>query len=398
MTPAVMAAVTKLLQIHFAGLTLPIRKSLGLVTLGFLHLLASVHGGQGTLTLSALVRALPLPHSFHSRENRLRRLLNNRRVDSRAVSSGLASLILGGRRGVCPVLVDQTKSGATQALVAAVPYVGRALPLSVFTFDYPLRERSVKSQNQLEHLFLLNLEQSLPEGVTPVWIGDQGYARAMLFRQCETEGRLYIIRGRKGTGIAWNGTRRKLHQLKCNAYRAARYEDVMYHSTRRVRADVVAYWEPEFQEPWWLVVSPALRERTTPEQVVALYRERMQIEQSFRDFKTHLGLRGLRLLVDVAERTGRLLVLFMLAYAMAVILGDSDLAQEARALLECPRRSARHGTRATLSALTIARLILSDPVWAPRAEAALLAILRRALRRSPLLPASALLVCPKNPP
>ena len=28
--------------------------------------------------------------------------------------------------------------------------------------------------------------------------------------------------------------------------------------------------------------------------VVALYRERMQIEQSFRDFKTHLGMRGLK--------------------------------------------------------------------------------------------------------
>lgn len=28
--------------------------------------------------------------------------------------------------------------------------------------------------------------------------------------------------------------------------------------------------------------------------VLRLYRERMQVEQSFRDFKTHLGLRGLR--------------------------------------------------------------------------------------------------------
>jgi len=391
MTPAVQGAVTELLHSHFGDLSVPIRKNLALVTVGFLRLLSSVLGGQGTLTLGALVRALPLRHSYHSRENRLRRLLVNPRIDSRAMSCGLASLILGGRRGCCPVLVDQTKSGATQALVAAVPYAGRALPLSIFTFDYPLRERNVHSQNQLEHLFLLSLEESLPPGVAPVWIGDQGYARAMLFRQCEQEGRQYIIRGRKGVGITWRGMRQKLHQLPCEPHRPVRYEDVKYHSMRRVCVDVVAYWEPDFQEPWWLIVSPALREQTTPEQVVALYRERMQIEQSFRDFKTHLGLRGLRLLVNVAERTGRLLVLFMLAYVLAVILGDSELAQQARTVLECPRRRARHGTRATLSALTIARLILSDPAWVAQAEAALLVILHRAIRRSSLLKASTLL-------
>jgi hypothetical protein len=398
MTETVLSAVTELLHVHFTDLTLPIRKSLSLMTAGFLRLLASVIGGQGTLTLGALIRAMPSPHPFHSRENRLRRLLNNRRVDSRAVSSGLASLILGGRRGCCPVLVDQTKSGATQALAAAVPYAGRALPLSVFTFDYPLRERNVKSQNQLEHLFLLNLEESLPPQVAPVWIGDQGYARAMLFRQCEVEGRLYIIRGRKGTGVTWKGQRQKLHQLRCEPYRAVRYEDVQYHFKRRVDVDVVVYWEPEFKKPWWLITPRKLRALASPEQVVELYRERMQIEQSFRDFKTHLGLRGLRLLVNVAERTGRLLVMFLLAYALAVILGDGKLAAEAREILERPRQQSRHGTTATLSALTIARQILSDPAWAARAEAALLAIIQRAIRRRPLLPTTVFLAGPKIPP
>ena len=51
----------------------------------------------------------------------------------------------------------------------------------------------------------------------------------------------------------------------------------------------------------------------------------MQIEQGFRDFKTHLGVRGLRLQVRVAERLGRLLVGFCLAYAVLLLLGSSPL-------------------------------------------------------------------------
>jgi hypothetical protein len=47
--------------------------------------------------------------------------------------------------------------------------------------------------------------------------------------------------------------------------------------------DVVAYHDPDFQEPSWLLV-PANSEDVLPTDiVVALYRERMQVEQSFRD-------------------------------------------------------------------------------------------------------------------
>lgn len=85
--------------------------------------------------------------------------------------------------------------------------------------------------------------------------------------------------------------------------------------------------------------------------VVNLYRERMQIEQSFRDFKAHLGLRGLNLQIDIAARMGRLLLAFCLAYVLCVLLGESPLGEQARRGFEIPRRIPRHGTRRTLSAL-----------------------------------------------
>jgi hypothetical protein len=111
------------------------------------------------------------------------------------MTTSLAPLLFR-KRGLCPILIDQTKSGNAQSLVAAVPYAGRALPLSLYTFEYPLSEANLKSQNQLEHIFLLDVEEALPVDLIPVWFGDRGYARYLLLEQSEKEGRLYILRGR----------------------------------------------------------------------------------------------------------------------------------------------------------------------------------------------------------
>ena len=76
---------------------------------------------------------------------------------------------------------------------------------------------------------------------------------------------------------------------------------------------MIALHDPAFHEPWWLLV-PSDSDTILPTAlVVQLYRERMQVEHTFRDFKTHLGLRGLALRVRIADRTGRLLLAFCLA-------------------------------------------------------------------------------------
>ena len=71
-----------------------------------------------------------------------------------------------------------------------------------------------------------------------------------------------------------------------------RYADVLYHAQQRVAVDVIVYHDPTYAEPWYLVVPCWTRRAWRPAQVVELYRRRMQIEQSFRDFKTHLGCAG----------------------------------------------------------------------------------------------------------
>jgi hypothetical protein len=392
MTDARLPALRGVVDTRFGQLRKPLRTNLAVVTVAFLPVRGSARSGYGRVSLLALARALPTPGSPHSREKRLHRFLAHPRLDFRTMTTALAPLVLAARPSWCPILLDQTQSGPAATLVAAVPYAGRALPLALYTFATPLQEPPLKSQNQLEHVFLLDVETALPTGVIGVWIADRGYARSLLLLQSEREGRAYIIRGRTNTIITWGQRRMKLGQLPAPPGRAVRYEGIRYHAARQVLLDVVVYHERAFQEPWYLLVPVGARSFLSAEQVVACYRDRMQIEQSFRDFKTHLGLRGLPLQVEVAARMGRLLMAFCLAYILGVLLGDSPLGQRARQAFEIPRRHPRHGTTRTLSALTLAMLMLSHPAWLRRSLAALVALLARAEHDQPLLRAPSYLI------
>lgn len=110
----------------FSALCRPVQKNLTVLTVAFLRVLGAIRGGQGQLSLAALFRVLPTPGTPHAREKRLHRFLRNPRLDPRSVTDGLARLIFGSRgRGLWPILFDQTKAGATQALFAGVPFQGR---------------------------------------------------------------------------------------------------------------------------------------------------------------------------------------------------------------------------------------------------------------------------------
>lgn len=383
---ALVARLLPALDTAFPTLRRSVRKTLAVVCTGLLAVMAAARGGAGALSLAALYRVLPSPGRPHSRENRLRRFLDNPRLEGRAVSTGVSRVLFrpGPARRV-PCLFDQTKAGTTQALVVAVPFQGRALPLAVWTFTYPWQER-VPSQNTLEAWCLASVEASLPRGVIPVWVGDRGFARARLLGACRQADRLFLLRGRGNTRVTVAGRTLKLGALPAPPDVPVCYPHTLYHATQQIPVDVIAFHDPAFRDPWYLLVPADSTALWTPAEIVALYRERMQIEQSFRDFKTHLGLRGLRLQVRIAERMGRLLGAFCLAYALLVLLGDTAVGQAARRDLEIPRRVPRHGTTRTQSALSIGRLMLHHPRHTARALHALSLLLRRVARGTALFP------------
>ncbi len=114
--------------------------------------------------------------------------------------------------------------------LAAIPYGERALPLGCYTLAYPLVESGLKSQNQLEHIFLLDMEASLPSGRRAIWIADRAYARSLLLEQSEQEQRPYIVWGRRETIITFQGRRMRLGHHQAPPQKAFRYQDVFYHA------------------------------------------------------------------------------------------------------------------------------------------------------------------------
>ena len=76
----------------------------------------------------------------------------------------------------------------------------------------------------------------------------------------------------------------------------------------------------------------------TVEEIVELYAKRMSIEQGFRDWKTHLGVRGLVFYgVNPAPRLTRLLLAFSLSYLLCLALGSTPEAQAVRGFVEILR-------------------------------------------------------------
>jgi hypothetical protein len=330
---------------------------LALLTVAMLQLWRGARSGNGWLTLCALSRTLPLDENEKARCKRLYRLLRNPSLDGTQMTPLLVRLALGANpRGWIPIVVDQTDVRGTQVIMAGVCVASRILPVAFVCYEY---EQIRKSQNVIENSLLLLIASCLPPRCKPVFVMDRGYARASLLRQLRELNIPFLIRGRTSTIVRVGERRLSLGRLRNRSCRATRYSNATYQDSAQEPVDIVVFRDPAFKEPWFLLVPAGSEQQLPTEEVVNLYRGRMHIELTFRDWKTHLGVRGLRLEVDTAPRLGRLLLALTIAYILAVLLGTGEIAPHVRDHSEVLRSSPRHGTRQRLSALSIGILALS---------------------------------------
>ena len=346
--------------------------NLALLTIAVLQLWRGARSGNGGLTLGALSRALPLQEGEQARGKRLARLLRNEGVEGSAMTPYLVRLALGAAPpDWVPIVVDQTWLRGTPTLMAGILVANRVLPVAFTGFDYPgLRT----SQNALEEALLLLVVGSLPPGCKPLFVMDRGYARAALLKTLRELGIPYLIRGRATTLVSFRGSWRALGRLPHRPGEPVRYR-AADQSRAREPVDVVIFRDPAFREAWYLLVPPDSACALPTEEVIALYRRRMHIELTFRDWKTHLGLRRLRLEVDIPQRLGRWVLVLTIAYLVAVLLGAGPAARRVRRDCEVLRPTPRHGTRRRLSALSVAILLLSLARFAGLARRSLAALL-----------------------
>lgn len=354
-------ALMKNLDNNFSSLPKPILKNIVETVIGLVGLLRTPRGWYGRMTLSGIARCMRTKGRTRIRYKRLDRFLRNGRFHTSDTIVGLLHLTGAEKyNGLLPLLIDQSAIRDVQVISASFPYKGRAIPLAMETFEYEVIKFS---QNRIEKEFFARLQSTLSKRNPLLFIMDRGYAKVQYISYFK-QGPLYIIRGRCDVKIEYgvgNKCRRiGLGRLPHRQEKAQRYRNVLYHGKRKVLVDVVVYRGKGFKEPWFLIVPPGKEEILPTEEVVRWYRTRMNIEVKFRDFKSCLGVRGLKLQVRKAEKIGRLLVCLAIVYILLLVIGDSDLGKQLRKEIEVKRKRRRHGTRRTLSVLSIALFIATD--------------------------------------
>ncbi len=331
-------------------------RAVRIIQRGFESELAVVHVGRirlvfqaaftllktARLSLTSLGRAIATGAHKHGIK-RIDRLLGNVKLHAELVMFYRAiarRVVSPGTRPV--VLVDWTAvTPGLWALVAAVVFDGRALVIHAET--HPI-SRYLKPE--VNEAFLLRVQQILPARCRPIIVTDAGF-RSPWMRLVARFGWDYVGRVRapakvrRHNGYAWSEIE--------DVWRFARFipSDLGLYETGRkkpyatrlvgirkregkmrrpaTRDHGCARQLRNAREPWILATSLTC----TAAKVIAIYRLRMQIEETFRDAKSpRFGLALHHARTSSEHRANVLLLLASLTQLMAVLLG---LAAEATA-------------------------------------------------------------------
>ena len=229
-------------------------------------------------------------------------------------------------------------------LRAALAVEGRA-----HTLYEEVHTLATKEKRQTHKTFLHQLKVILPQACRPVLVTDAGF-RTMWFKQVQARGWDWVGRIRNRHDMRWeqggpwfdakkcysratscptflgHGVLTQRHQLACQFILYKGKAQGRHHKTRfgdRVQCAHSRKIAMREKEPWLLATSlPSTS--TLAKAVVKYYKARMQIEESFRDVKSHrfgLGLNYHR--TQHAKRLQVLLLIATLALMVLWILGQA---------------------------------------------------------------------------
>jgi hypothetical protein len=304
------------------------------------------------------------------------RLLGNTRLQNEAGSiyAALCRVTLARIRE--PVIVidwsDLKADQSLQLLRASLPVGGRSLTL--YEEVHPQRKLGNRS---VQHRFLQRLAQRLPAKAAPIVVADSGF-KVPFYREVERLGWRWVgrIRGRDYIRLnkRWVGCKtlfqkatetptglgegdwvrsNPLRAIFVLVRRAKQGRSAKTANGRRSRSKKSMQAARAAREPWLLVASTALA-AWAPQKVAKLYRQRMQIEESFRDMKSqHFG-EGLE--CSRSDGVGRFTVLVLIASLAAFLLWLLGTAAERLELHQRLRPGSRK--RRAYSRLFLARLLL----------------------------------------
>ena len=289
------------------GLRLSQRKTLAQLVFGAMHCrrasLADIGRSLGTKALAK--------HSI----KRVYRFLKNQRVEVAEGARALIHLAARAAGGQLVVAVDWTDIRQYKVLYGAVPLRGRSIPVLFAAYQ---KWKLFKSQNTLEEDFFRLLVALLPKDTQVVIIADRGFARTELARTLQEIGLDYVIRVTGKVTFLSPRHRGRLDEVRL---RAGQRRDLGFGHYRRHKPlwqRVLVYWGKGQKEPWFLATNLTWGWR----HLVGVFRQRMLIEELFRDEKNLRYGWGLRQLsLSEASRLERMLLVLAFAYLLLVLMG-----------------------------------------------------------------------------
>jgi hypothetical protein len=349
------------------------------------------------LSLSRLARAVTGSGRLKAALKRIDRLMGCARIEHEVELAAQALLRQLCRAGQ-PLVIAVDWSAVAPAgefveLRAAVTRLGMGRALSVYQRVYPLAKLG---NARAERALLEALRAWIDAGIEVTIVTDAGFRRPW-FTYIEALGWTWIGRVRSGVCIGAADTRaiKAAHWFARATGRATRWHDctltaryawpcdlVLVRSRRvgrkhygragrgpspKARAEARA----SAQEPWLLAHSRQLRSYRADE-IVALYAQRMQIEENFRDTKSLSSGMGLEFSRSrSAQRLHALLLIHTLAAFLLWHIGQLAEAEGLHRRFKATTRTARE-----LSLITLACLLCALP-QIPITSDALLALYQR---------------------
>lgn len=344
-------------------------------------------GLQGAcLSLSQLALSVAPTTSLRHRVKRIDRLLSNAALH-RARGDIYRDVAAQWLAGINQVLIvvdwsDATTDQRWHLLRASVAVDGRSVTL----YEEVHPQARLLNSPEAHQRFLGRLARLLPAGCRPIIMTDAWF-RSRWFAMVEPYGWHWLgrIRGKDMVslaGAAWQPCRAlySAATTKTRSFGQARY--VRSHPTpcrlvlvkrqpkgrvRRGRKGQCSRGQSSLKaarrgrEPWLLACSHGL-DHLSPEGIVALYAQRMRIEQSLRDLKSERQGLGLH-----ASRSGeRLEVLLLIGHLVAWVLRlIGECAQQRH--LQLQFQCVAHLNHKEISVMTLARRVVgAGGLWLKR--------------------------------
>lgn len=247
------------------------------------------------------------------------RFLSNDGIDVEALTAPWVQFVLGARTEAVVALDWTDFDGDDQMTLAAylITSHGRATPLAWKT----AKKSTIKGKQKKHELALIRrLASAMPDGVHVTLLADRGFADTRLFEYIRKRGWDYVVRLRGNILVeSEDGRVLPASSRVQRGGKAGKLPNVRITGKRIPIPAFVSKRQSGAKDCWCLATSCADKTATA---VVALYRKRMTIEETFRDQKDlrfGLGLQATH--IRDPERRDRLLLLAAIAQSLLTLLG-----------------------------------------------------------------------------